>query len=81
VLAQLREERSRLDGAIEAFARAKFSNSIAESRVRFGSSGASSYHRQRAGLTAAGRKRLSDLMKQRWAEKKKLQSTQRGKDN
>jgi hypothetical protein len=37
-------------------------------------SSTSSNKPRRRGLTAAGRKRLSELMKKRWAERKKRQS-------
>jgi hypothetical protein len=35
---------------------------------------AASFKRRRRGLTSAGRKRLSEMMKKRWAEKRKKNS-------
>ncbi len=80
VVTQLKEERSRLDRAIEALAGL---NSPIPSRNAVSAEVCSAPSaRKRGGLTAAGRKRLSDLMKQRWAErrKKRLPSKRRGKD-
>jgi hypothetical protein len=79
VVAQLKEERSRLDLAIDAL---KGLNSPASSRKAVSAvPHPAPAARKHGALTAAGRKRLSDLMKQRWAERrKKLQSKKRGKE-
>ncbi|HVZ17992.1 MAG TPA: hypothetical protein VG897_12790 [Terriglobales bacterium] len=60
ILQQLKEERDRLDRAIEALEGGNTRGARIHSAVR--TSG---------GITAAGRKRLSELMKKRWAERKK----------
>lgn len=67
ILEQLVEERNRLTRAIEALegARASRRGPKAGAKKRTG------------GITAAGRKRLSEMMKKRWAERKK--KTNKGK--
>ncbi|MGZ4788059.1 MAG: hypothetical protein ACXVZV_10340 [Terriglobales bacterium] len=60
ILQQLKEERDRLTRAIEALEGGRASASrVVSSKRRSG------------GITAAGRKRLSELMKKRWAERRK----------
>jgi hypothetical protein len=58
ILRHLREERDRLNRAIEALG----STSSSKGRARKKRSG---------GITTAGRKRLSELMRKRWAERRK----------
>jgi len=60
ILEQLTEERDRLTRAIEALGGKA-------GRV----SGAKPGRRGKGGISAAGRKRLSELMKKRWAERKR----------
>jgi hypothetical protein len=76
---QSKEEQSRLDRAIEAL---EGLNSPSPSRKAVSAPVHSARApKVRAGLTAAGRNRLSDLMTQPWAERrKKLQSKKRGKE-
>jgi hypothetical protein len=66
IVADLKTERDRLGRAIEALA------GIAPAKGKKGPKGAPAGKRKkRKGLTAAGRKRLSELMKKRWAERRK----------
>ena len=68
LVSQLKAERTRIDGAIKAL-------------EGLSPNGAATIHapkqaraagaQKRGGLTAAGRKRLSELMKKRWAERRK----------
>ena len=69
IVKELKAERNRLDKAIVALDGA----TTTEATVATGestSNGASS-PRKRHGMSAAGRKRLSILMKKRWAERRK----------
>lgn len=66
IVADLKKERDRLARAIEALV------GIAPAKGKKGPKGAPAGKRKkRKGLTAAGRKRLSELMKKRWAERRK----------
>ena len=62
ILQQLRDERDRLTRAIDAL-----EGSTASGRGR----GRGAAKRTGSGITAAGRKRLSELMRKRWAERRK----------
>ncbi|MGH9406679.1 MAG: hypothetical protein ACRD3D_12695 [Terriglobia bacterium] len=78
VVTQLKEERTRLDRAIEALE----SLGSRDSRAADGkntASAATPARRKRGRLTAAGRRRLSELMTQRWAERRKQQPKKHGK--
>lgn len=59
ILQQLKDERDRLSRAIEALEGGRTAGQRSAAAKRSG------------GITAAGRKRLSELMKKRWAERKK----------
>ena len=61
ILQQLKEERDRLTSAIEALEGGLSRRSFGAAKRRSG----------QGGITAAGRKRLSELMKKRWAERRK----------
>jgi hypothetical protein len=75
IVSELTEERNRLDRAIAALDGAGTARTnIAISKP---SSKGSHAPRKRHHLTAAGRKRLSMLMKKRWAEKRKKGSSDR----
>jgi hypothetical protein len=63
ILTQLHAERNRLDRAIAAI-EAIHSGSVARS------ASAAPHRRRRGRMSAAGRKRLSELMKKRWASGK-----------
>lgn len=70
ILAQLKRERERLDAAIAAL-----EGSGPRRRGRPAGSGASSSsasaRRPRRHMSAAARKRISEMMKRRWAERKR----------
>jgi len=69
ILAQLKSERERLDAAIAAL-----EGSGPRRRGRPAGSGkktASKTNRPRRHMSAAARKRISEMMKQRWAERKR----------
>jgi len=71
IVAELRKERDRLDQAIAALDGRAHKNAAAAARGRRSVS-----HRRRGSrLSAAGRKRLSELMKKRWAERRKKGSS------
>ncbi len=67
IVAEPEEERDRLNQAIAVL---KQRNSPANPRKTAGNS-RGSVARQGRRLTAAGRKRLSELMKKRWAERRR----------
>jgi len=68
ILAQLKSERDRLDTAIAAL-----EGSGPRRRGRPAGSGkaASKTNRPRRHMSASARKRISEMMKQRWAERKR----------
>jgi len=63
ILQQLREERDRLTRAIDALE--------GSARAPRGPRAAAKKKSRGGGITAAGRRRLSELMKKRWAERRK----------
>ena len=65
ILGDLRAEKERIDRAIAALG-----GSVAR-RGRKPGTVMKPKKKRRGGLTAAGRKRLSELMKKRWAERKR----------
>jgi len=67
-VSELKAERNRLDKAITALDGAKTTRAVVSHTT---SSNGAKAPRKRHHLTAAGRKRLSMLMKKRWAEKRK----------
>jgi hypothetical protein len=67
IVTELEQERDRLSQAIAVL---KQRNSPANPR-KTARNGRGSVARQGLGLTAAGRKRLSELMKKRWAERRR----------
>jgi hypothetical protein len=68
IVAELEEERDRLNQAIDLLKERNHSNAARKITV---GNGKVSTRRNSGGLTPAGRKRLSKLMKKRWAERKK----------
>jgi Spy/CpxP family protein refolding chaperone len=64
ILADLKSERDRIDRAIKALS-ALESTPVASKPVT------RAVRRKRGGLTPEGRKRLSEAMKKRWAERRK----------
>jgi hypothetical protein len=71
ILAELRAERNRLDQAITAIEAISSDGAVSRPARQINPSSAAKPQRRRRRLTAAGRKRLSDMMKQRWAERRK----------
>jgi hypothetical protein len=72
IVSELKAERNRLDRAISALDGE--STGGANIAIHEPSSKGAQARRKRHHLTAAGRKRLSMLMKKRWAERKKMSS-------
>ena len=68
IVAELEQERDRLNQAIAVL---KQRNLPAAARKTAAGNGKVSATRGGGGLTPAGRKRLSKLMKKRWAERKR----------
>ena len=69
ILSELRAERDRINQAIEAL------DGIASSPVtKKRAGGARETGRRRGGITPEGRRRLSEAMKKRWAERRKKRS-------
>ena len=71
IVSELKAERNRLDKAIAALDGANTGGAVAGNA---NSRKAAQAPRKRHHLTAAGRKRLSMLMKKRWAERRKKAS-------
>jgi hypothetical protein len=70
IMAELERERDRLDRAIAALEALDTTAVSAKRRVAAPQAG-TSRKKKRGGLTPAGRKRLSEMMKKRWAERRK----------
>jgi hypothetical protein len=68
IVAELEQERDRLSQAIAVLKQRSSPESARKVAV---GNGRRSAARRGRGLTAAGRKRLSELMKKRWAERKR----------
>jgi hypothetical protein len=68
IVAELEQERDRLNQAIALL---KERNFPANARKTAAGDDRGSVARRGRGLTAAGRKRLSELMKKRWAERRR----------
>jgi hypothetical protein len=64
---ELEQERDRLSQAIDALSTSK-SSSVTPKTAARNSEGST---RRRGGITPAGRKRLSEMMKKRWAARRK----------
>ncbi len=77
ILAELRAERSRIDQAIAAIEAIGVNARIGRGRRRTATTLApgAARPRRRHRISAAGRKRLSEMMKQRWAERRKKQKS------
>jgi len=67
ILSELKAERDRIVRAIEALGGIASSSPVTKKRA--GSAKASG--RRRGGITPEGRRRLSEAMKKRWAERRK----------
>jgi hypothetical protein len=70
IVADLKKETDRIDRAIEALGKA-VSPGGAGKRSGSGSTVSNNSNKKKRGLTPAGRRRLSLMMKKRWAERKK----------
>ncbi len=70
ILSELRAERDRINRAIEALDGIASSSALTKKRA----GGARASGRRRGGITPEGRRRLSEAMKKRWAERKKKRS-------
>jgi len=69
ILAELKRERAQLDRAIAAL---EGTGSLRKSQKKANASASPRNRRKRrGGISAAGRKRLSEMMKKRWAERMK----------
>jgi hypothetical protein len=73
-VSELKAERNRLDKAITALDGASTTSAPVAVANDATSTNSAKAPRKRHGLTAAGRKRLSMLMKKRWAERRKKAS-------
>jgi 50S ribosomal subunit-associated GTPase HflX len=71
ILADLKRERDRLNSAIAALEGAGPRRRGRPAGSGAGSSAASGARRPRRHMSAAARKRISEMMKQRWAERKR----------
>lgn len=71
ILTELRAERSRIDQAIAAIQGISSDGAVPRRGRPSTKTTSTSKPRRRRRMTAAGRKRLSEMMKQRWAERKK----------
>lgn len=81
IVAELKKERDRIDRAIAALDAISTNNGSRETKGRARAarpaSTRSSRRSRKGHLTAAGRKRLSELMKRRWAERRRKASNGR----
>ena len=68
IVAELRKERTRLDSAIAAL---EGIGGPARRGRKPGVSYGPTVKKRTGGITAAGRKRLSEMMKKRWAERRR----------
>jgi hypothetical protein len=67
IVEELEQERDRISQAIASLKGVNSSGSTRKSAAGNGRSG----RQRRGGMSAAARKRLSEMMKKRWAEKRK----------
>ena len=74
IVSELKKERDRIDRAIAALDGTHTKRTVAPAKA---SPSAGAPVSRRRGLTAPGRKRLSKLMKQRWAERSRKTSNRR----
>ncbi|HLX04686.1 MAG TPA: hypothetical protein VKR28_04085 [Candidatus Binatus sp.] len=78
IVADLKKERDRLVRAIAALAGGAGSTGKRRGR-KPGPKASTTTGRRRGGISSEGRKRLSELMKKRWAERRKKGMTKLGK--
>jgi len=78
IVADLKKERDRLVRAITALVGAGAATGAKRGR-KPGRKAATTKRKRRGGISKEGRKRLSELMKKRWAERRKKGMTKLGK--
>ena len=74
IVSELKKERDRIDRAIAALDGTHTKRAVAPAKASPSARGPVS---RKHHLTAAGRKRLSELMKRRWAERRRKASNRR----
>jgi hypothetical protein len=74
IVSELKVERTRLNGAIKALEGLSSNGATGSTAPKQATAAVA---QKRRGLTAAGRKRLSELMKKRWAERRKKASAKK----
>lgn len=79
IVADLKHERDRLIKAITALVGVGGAATGAKRGRKPGPKAAATKQKRRGGISKAGRKRLSELMKKRWAERRKKGMTKLGK--
>ena len=79
IVADLKKERDRLISAITALVGVGGAATGAKRGRKPGPKAAATKRKRRGGISKAGRKRLSELMKKRWAERRKKGMTKLGK--
>jgi hypothetical protein len=79
IVADLRKERDRLVKAIAALVGVGSTTTGKRRGRKPGRKAATTTRKRRGGISKAGRKRLSELMKKRWAERRKKGMTKLGK--
>jgi hypothetical protein len=79
IVADLKKERDRLVKAIAALVGVGSTTTGKRRGRKPGRKAATTTRKRRGGISKAGRKRLSELMKKRWAERRKKGMTKLGK--
>ena len=79
IVADLRKERDRLVKAIAALMNVGSAPTGKRRGRKPGPKAAATKRKRRGGISKEGRKRLSELMKKRWAERRKKGMTKLGK--
>jgi hypothetical protein len=79
IVADLKKERDRLVSAIAALVGVGSTATGKRRGRKPGRKAATTTSKRRGGISKAGRKRLSDMMKKRWAERRKKGMTKLGK--
>lgn len=75
ILSELRAERTRIDQAIAALEALDGSPAAPAQRGKPGPKPGSKRGGHRRGMSAEGRRRISEMMKKRWAERRKKAKT------
>jgi hypothetical protein len=79
IVSDLRKERDRIVKAIAALAGMGAASTGKRRGRKPGPKAAATTRKRRGGISKEGRKRLSELMKKRWAERRKKGMTKLGK--